>query len=241
MSPLLWLVTLNNDHDLWLAVWSMTQLKTMPFKTVEDSDQESLTVWGYKLMRVQKHETTFHLHAHFDQSKKGSETGRRVTNQSKGDISHCLFHPHLQSLQTSTWRGSERWAVVATQGGSSLCSSQPRKRVLRLIKHNRKPNPDPYVPADPQLYSIYIGYGLKLAGFACYEHKLPDKVLRLFGTSADYSFKSCPSSTSSVPELTIPQEGSIEVMRLTMMMMMNSIYNTHTPLHSYKKWILIHK
>lgn len=57
---------------------------------------------------------------------------------------------------------------------------------------------------------LYIRYGLRLAGDACYEHKLPDKVLQLFGTSAAYSFKSCPaagSSSSSASNVT-PQEES---------------------------------
>lgn len=40
---------------------------------------------------------------------------------------------------------------------------------------------------------LYIRYGLKLSGEACYEHQLPDNVLQLFGTSAAYSFKSAPS------------------------------------------------
>ena len=40
---------------------------------------------------------------------------------------------------------------------------------------------------------LYIRYGLKLSGEACYEHELPDNVLQLFGTSAAYSFKSTPS------------------------------------------------
>ncbi|CAL9702146.1 unnamed protein product [Knipowitschia caucasica] len=40
---------------------------------------------------------------------------------------------------------------------------------------------------------LYVRYGLKLCGEACYEHKLPDNVLQLFGTSAAYSFKSAPS------------------------------------------------
>lgn len=31
---------------------------------------------------------------------------------------------------------------------------------------------------------LYIRYGLKLSGEACYEHQLPDNVLQLFGTSA---------------------------------------------------------
>ncbi|ROL43465.1 Zinc finger protein 862 [Anabarilius grahami] len=47
-------------------------------------------------------------------------------------------------------------------------------------------------------------------GWRCYEHKLPDKVLQLFGTSAAYSFKSCPaagSSSSSASNVT-PQEES---------------------------------
>ncbi len=44
---------------------------------------------------------------------------------------------------------------------------------------------------------LYIRYGLKLAGDACYEHKLPDKVLQQFGTSAAYSFQSCPAAGSS--------------------------------------------
>lgn len=39
----------------------------------------------------------------------------------------------------------------------------------------------------------YVRYGLKLSGEACYEHKLPDNVLQLYGTSAAYSFKSAPS------------------------------------------------
>ena len=41
---------------------------------------------------------------------------------------------------------------------------------------------------------LYIRYGLKqsglkLSGDACFEHQLPDHVLKLFGTSAAYSFK----------------------------------------------------
>ncbi|KAI4813109.1 hypothetical protein KUCAC02_024457 [Chaenocephalus aceratus] len=40
---------------------------------------------------------------------------------------------------------------------------------------------------------LYVRYGLKLSGDACYEHKLPDDVLQLFGTSSAYSFKSAPS------------------------------------------------
>ncbi len=40
---------------------------------------------------------------------------------------------------------------------------------------------------------LYVRYGLKLSGEACYEHKLPDNVLQLFGTSAAYSFKAGPS------------------------------------------------
>ena len=39
---------------------------------------------------------------------------------------------------------------------------------------------------------LYVRYGLKLCGEACYEHKLPDNVLQLFGTSAASSFKSAP-------------------------------------------------
>ena len=31
---------------------------------------------------------------------------------------------------------------------------------------------------------LYIRYGLKLSGDACFEHQLPDHVLKLFGTSA---------------------------------------------------------
>nr|XP_054591608.1 uncharacterized protein LOC129155892 [Nothobranchius furzeri] len=57
---------------------------------------------------------------------------------------------------------------------------------------------------------LHIRYGLRLAGNTCYEHKLPDKVLNLFATSAAYSFKadSCPgpsmqsSSTASQREST---------------------------------------
>lgn len=44
---------------------------------------------------------------------------------------------------------------------------------------------------------LYIRYGLKLSGEACYEHQLPDNVLQLFGTSAAYSFKS--SATVAEP------------------------------------------
>lgn len=40
---------------------------------------------------------------------------------------------------------------------------------------------------------LYIRYGLKPSGEACYEQQLPDYVLQLFGTSTAYSFKSAPS------------------------------------------------
>ena len=40
---------------------------------------------------------------------------------------------------------------------------------------------------------LYVRYGLRLSGEACYEHKLPDSVLQHFGTSAAYSFKAAPS------------------------------------------------
>ncbi len=55
---------------------------------------------------------------------------------------------------------------------------------------------------------LYIRHGLRLAGDACYEHKL----LQLFGTSAAYSFKSCPAAGSSSSSATniAPQEESFE-------------------------------
>ena len=34
---------------------------------------------------------------------------------------------------------------------------------------------------------LYVRYGLRLSGEACYEHKLPDGVLQHFGASAAYS------------------------------------------------------
>lgn len=40
---------------------------------------------------------------------------------------------------------------------------------------------------------LYIWYGLKLSGETYYEHRLPDNVLHLFGTSAAFSFRSAPS------------------------------------------------
>lgn len=58
---------------------------------------------------------------------------------------------------------------------------------------------------------LYVRYGLKLAGEACFEHKLPDSVLRQFGTSVAYSFKAAPSaatgaaSTSTAPEAAVDQ------------------------------------
>ena len=42
---------------------------------------------------------------------------------------------------------------------------------------------------------LYVRYGLRLSGEACYEYKLPDNVLQLFGTSAAYSFKSATSES----------------------------------------------
>ena len=47
---------------------------------------------------------------------------------------------------------------------------------------------------------LYIRYGLKLSGEACYEHQLPDSVLQLFGTSAAHSFKSASSVAEPVIE-----------------------------------------
>ena len=41
---------------------------------------------------------------------------------------------------------------------------------------------------------LYIRYGLKLSGDACFEQKLPDHDLKLFGTSAAYSFKVAPTA-----------------------------------------------
>ena len=63
---------------------------------------------------------------------------------------------------------------------------------------------------------LYSRYGFRLAGDACYEHKLPDKVLQLFGTSAAYLFESCPaagSSSSSASNIT-PQGESTDGMDL---------------------------
>ena len=48
---------------------------------------------------------------------------------------------------------------------------------------------------------LYVRYGLRLSGEACYEHKLPDSVLQHFGTSAAYSFKSTPSVSEPAMDL----------------------------------------
>lgn len=73
---------------------------------------------------------------------------------------------------------------------------------------------------------LYIRYGLRLVRDACYEHKLPDKVLQLFATSAAYSFKSCPaaSSSSSSASISPHRRRALRVWILWMMvMMMNSL------------------
>lgn len=43
---------------------------------------------------------------------------------------------------------------------------------------------------------LYIRFGLRLSGEACYDHELPDDVLQLFGTSA----KSTPSAELAIEE-----------------------------------------
>ncbi len=55
-----------------------------------------------------------------------------MTNQRRGYISHCLFHPHLLSLK-STWWVSECWEVASVLGGSSSRSSQPRYRGTAFV------------------------------------------------------------------------------------------------------------
>lgn len=48
---------------------------------------------------------------------------------------------------------------------------------------------------------LLVRYGLKLAGDACYQHKLPSEVLQQFGTTAAYSFKAMPSFSDDTSSL----------------------------------------
>ena len=56
---------------------------------------------------------------------------------------------------------------------------------------------------------LYIRYGLKLSGDACFEHQLPDHVLKLFGTSAAYSFKVAPTAEPAVESLDQSDDDSL--------------------------------
>ena len=61
---------------------------------------------------------------------------------------------------------------------------------------------------------LYIRYGLKqsglkLSGDACFEHQLPDHDLKLFGTSAAYSFKVAPTAEPAVESLDQSDDDSL--------------------------------
>ena len=56
---------------------------------------------------------------------------------------------------------------------------------------------------------LYIRYGLKLSGEACFEHQLPDHILKLFGTSPAYSFKAAPSAEPAVESLSDDEESLV--------------------------------
>ena len=66
---------------------------------------------------------------------------------------------------------------------------------------------------------LYVRYGLKLSGQACYEHQLPDTVLRQFGTSAAYSFKSTPrtatASASAASAVDLDEEVVVDLLDVT--------------------------